>query len=367
MIDPRLQKLAEVIVRYSLKIVPGDTFRINGTDLCGPLIRAVYREAIHAGAMVTVELDMDGLNEILLKEGSDEQLAYVSPLWEHGVEYFTTDLVIAGKHNTKALSSIDPARMALRGKAFAKLGERFMERAAKNEIRWCYTLFPTQASAQDASMSLTDYEDFVFGAGLLDHADPVASWQAVEAKQQKIVDFLSKHDEIHIVAPGTDIIYRVGGRTWLNAAGRFNFPDGEVFTGPLETSVNGTVNFTYPAIYMANEVEDVRLTFRDGRVVDASAGRGRAFLDSMLDMDDGSRMLGEVAFGLNYGIKRFTRNILFDEKIGGTMHMALGASYPESGGLNKSGLHWDMICDLREGQVFADGQLCYEHGQFIVD
>ncbi len=215
-------------------------------------------------------------------------------------------------------------------------------------------------------MSLSDYEDFVYGAGKLDLDDPVTAWQAVRAEQQRIADFLEQHDEIHIVAPGTDITYRVGGRKWINCAGTENFPDGEVFSGPIEDSVNGTVLFSYPAVYDGNEVEDVRLTFRAGRVIEARAGRGLDFLNAMLDSDAGARTLGEAAFGLNYDIQRFSKETLFDEKIGGTMHMALGASLPESGGVNESGLHWDMVCDLREGKVYADGQLCYDAGRFIV-
>jgi aminopeptidase len=215
-------------------------------------------------------------------------------------------------------------------------------------------------------MSLSEYEDFVFGAGHLNDDDPFETWRKIDKEQQRIADFLTQHDHIRIVAPDTEINYRVGGRTWLNANGRLNFPDGEVYTGPHEDSVSGTVRFTYPAVYAGKQVEDVRLTFKDGKVVEAQASRGQDVLDAMLSLDAGARYVGEVAFGLNYEVKHFTANILFDEKIGGTMHMALGRSYPESGGKNKSDLHWDMICDLREGQVYADGELCYEKGEFKI-
>jgi len=215
-------------------------------------------------------------------------------------------------------------------------------------------------------MSLSDYEDFVYGAGLLDQSDPAAACSRIDEEQQRIATYLEQHDEIHIVAPGTDLTYHVRGRKWVSCAGTVNFPDGEVFTGPIEDSVNGTVRFTYPAVYNGNEVEDVRLTFKDGKVIEATASRGLDFLNAMLDMDEGSRFLGEVAFGLNYNVKQFTKDILFDEKIGGTMHMALGESYPETGGKNESGLHWDMVCDLHEGKVYADGQLCYENGKFVI-
>ncbi len=241
-----------------------------------------------------------------------------------------------------------------------------MERAAAGELRWCGTLFPTRAHAQEAGMSLADYEDFVYRACLLDRDDPAAAWREVHREQQRIIDYLARRDVIRIVAPDTDLTYRVGGRTWINSSGARNFPSGEVFTAPHEDSASGTVRFSYPALRFGNEVEDVRLTFRDGRVVEATAARGQAFLEAMLELDPGARALGEVAFGLNYGITRFTRNILYDEKIGGTMHVALGQAYPDSGGTNRSALHWDLICDLHEGRVYADGELCYADGRFTI-
>jgi aminopeptidase len=334
--------------------------------VAAPLIREVFRESVRAGAHIETRIGIEGLREILLKEGNDEQLSYLSPIFPATLEHSTALLQLLSDENTKSLTGAKPERIALSRRTMAPINEIINQRTLEGTFRWCVTLFPTNAYAQDAGLSLGDYEEFVFGAGLLDQADVPAAWRAVQTKQQHIIDFLSQHDEIHIVAPGTDITYCVGGRKWINADGRVNFPDGEVFTGPIENSVNGTVRFTYPAIYGGNEVEGVQLTFREGKVVEASAVRGQDFLMGMLDMDEGSRTLGEVAFGLNYGIQRFTRNILFDEKIGGTMHMALGDAYPETGATNHSGLHWDMICDLREGKVYADGQLCYEAGQFKI-
>ncbi len=366
MSDPLHQKLAQVLIHYSLAVKTGEKMLLIGPECAAPLLREIYREAIRAGAYVTPMVDLDGMREIFLRESSEEQLTHVSELDTYINEYFDVQLFIMGEQNTKALSGIEPKRLAMHSAARAGLSKRFMERAAKKEVRWCLTLYPTQAHAMDAGMSLSDYEDFVYGAGLLDQEDPAAAWERVRTEQQRIADYLGKHDEIHIVAPGTDITYHVAGRTWISCAGEANFPDGEVFTGPIENSVNGTVRFSYPAVYNGNEVEDVRLTFRDGKVVEAQAGRGLDFLNAMLDMDAGSRYLGEVAFGLNYGIQRFTKEILFDEKIGGTMHMALGESYPETGGVNESGLHWDMVCDLHEGRVYADGELCYENGKFII-
>lgn len=366
MADPRQQKLAEVLVHYSLKIQKGDTLIIQAPLVASPLVREVYREALRAGAHITPHFNMDELYEIRLREGSDEQLTHVSEIDTFENEHMNKFLMIWASQNTRALSKVNPERIALRDKANAAISKRFLERAAAGELHWCGTLFPTQAHAQDAGMSLSDYEDFVYGAGLLDQSDPGAAWRRIDEEQQRIATYLEQHDEIHIVAAGTDLTYHVRGRKWISCAGTANFPDGEVFTGPIEDSVNGTVRFTYPAVYNGNEVEDVRLTFKDGKVIEATASRGLDFLNAMLDMDTGSRFLGEVAFGLNYNVKQFTKDILFDEKIGGTMHMALGESYPETGGKNESGLHWDMVCDLHEGKVYADGQLCYENGKFVI-
>lgn len=364
--DARHQKLAQVLVHYSLALKPGDKLIIRSDENAAPLIREVLREATRAGAHVHTDIGLSGTQEIALAEGNDEQLSYIWEADKAEMNECTALLGIFSTQNTKALSGIDPARIALANKARAPLNQRLNERTAAGEMRWCATLYPTAAFAQEAGMSLSDYEDFVFRAGMLDQAEPVVGWQAVEREQQHIIDYLSKHDAIHIVANGTDITYHVGGRTWMNASGRTNFPDGEVFTGPIEDSVNGIVSFSYPAIFGGNEVENVQLTFENGKVVDSKASRGLDFLNAMLDMDEGSRYLGEVAFGLNYNIPRFSKHMLFDEKLGGTMHMALGAAYPETGGTNKSGLHWDMLCDLRDGKVYADGELCYEAGKFTI-
>ncbi len=368
MADPRHNKLAKVLINYSLAIKPGEKLSINGGAIASPLLRELYREAIRAGAHVTMNVQLDGWREIFFKEANDEQLTHISELAKFNVEYFDAELHILADDNTRSLSAIDPKRMAMRAAARKSLAQRSDEREVAGEFRWCLSLFPTQAYAQDADMSLEDYEDFVYDAGLLNTDDPVAGWEKIHAEQQRICDYLNQHDVIHVVAPdaGTDITYKVGGRKWINADGKVNFPDGEVFSAPIEDSVNGVVRFSFPAIYAGNEVQDVRLVFKDGKVVEASAAKGQDFLYSMLDMDAGSRTLGEVAFGTNYNIQRFSREILFDEKIGGTMHMALGQSYGTCGGKNESGLHWDMISDLRNAKVTADGELFYENGKFVI-
>lgn len=363
--DPMVVRLAQVLVDYSLEIKSGDLFRIRAETVAEPLMREVYRQATRKGAFVYVEAVLPGLAEIFLKEAPEELLDYVSPIDQFAIENITAYLSLFADSNTQHLAGVDPTRFARRQKANRPITERFIARASSEnrELRWCGTLFPTFAQAQDAKMSLSDYENFVYHAMRLDTPDPVAAWHEASARQQKWVDHMQQHDTIRVVAADTDITFKTAGRTWVNADGKMNFPDGEVFTGPIEESVNGTVRFTYPTIFGGREAEDVTLRFADGVVTHWEARRGKELLDELFAMDAGARRLGEFAIGTNECIPTFTKNILFDEKIGGTCHFAVGASIPETGGINKSALHWDMVCDMRSGgAIYADGELIQENG-----
>jgi aminopeptidase len=268
--------------------------------------------------------------------------------------------------NTRSLASADPRKMAQAAKARKAVNKVFMERAAKKQLHWTGTQWPTNANAQDAEMSLAEYEEFVFAAGHLDDPDPIKTWKAISASQKALQQALNGRRQIRVVAKDTDLTLGVRGRKWMNCDGHENFPDGEVFTGPVEAEVDGQVRFSFPVVRQGREVLDVRLEFKNGKCVKASAEKNQAFLQAMIDMDHGSCYLGELAFGTNYNITRYTRNTLFDEKIGGTVHLALGAGYPETGNRNVSGLHWDMVVDLRDGgKVFADGKLIQENGRFL--
>jgi aminopeptidase len=367
MTDPRVKKLAKVLVHYSLRIHRHDLFRIFGPALATPLIRAVYAEAMAAGANPYLRVSLEGLEETFYRTASEDQLRFISDLDRQEIEQVRAVLGIGGRWNTRNLTGVDPRRLAMRREAQKDLQRRFLERAAKGELRWCGTQYPTHAEAQEAEMSLDEYEDFVFRAGMLDEEDPVESWQQVHEAQDRVAKVLARCTALSFTGPNIDLGISVAGRTWINAAGHENFPDGEVFTGPVEDSATGRVHFSFPAIVGGREVDGVELTFERGQVVQARAAKGEDFLRAMLDTDAGSRYLGELAFGLNYNIQRFTRNTLFDEKIGGTMHMALGLGYPETGSKNTSGLHWDMICDLRtDSEVRTNGDVIYRNGKFIV-
>ena len=366
MSDPRVDRLADLVVGYSLDLGEGDVVRIDGFDVGAPLLLAIYRSALGVGALPYTNMGLDGLLELLLDSGSEDQLAYISSTQWKEIETIDALVTVWSEANTRSLTRVDPARQSRYIAAHRQLSNRRWERIAAGAMAWCGTLHPTAAHAQDADMSLEDYEAFVFGACHVDKENPAAHWQRVAHTLGARAADLGSVRELRIVGLDTDLRIGVGGRTWLAAEGRFNMPDGEVFTSPVETETEGKIRFTFPAIFHGREVEDVHLRFEAGRVVSASAARGEDYLLSLLAMDDGARIPGEIAFGLNYEIDRFTRNILFDEKIGGTMHLALGAAFPQAGGKNTSGLHWDLICDLREeGEVYADGELVWRAGAFL--
>jgi aminopeptidase len=367
MTDPRIEAWARTLVTYSTRVQPGDVVSIEGDVSARPLLAALYRETLRAGGLPTVIPRLGELNAELLNHGSDEQLAWLSPVdrWSRGEA--DVYIRVMGEENTKSLSGVDPDRQIARKRSQGALLQTMMERAAAGESRWTLTLYPTNAYAQDAELSTPEFAAFVYDACKLGEEDPAAAWQEQGAMQQRLVDWISGRREVHIQGPDTDLRLSVEGRTWINCDGSNNFPDGEIFTGPVENATEGFIRFSYPVVVDGREIHDVRLRFEAGRVVEASASRGEEYLIETLDADRGARRLGELAFGTNFDITRFTRNILFDEKIGGTVHMALGAGYPETGSTNESAIHWDLICDLRQGgSVHVDGEPFLVDGRYGV-
>ena len=367
--DPRYDSLAELVLDHSLRLQPGDVLRIEGeAAAAAPLVVPLHREAIKRGAHAYTALDLGGLKEILVARGSDEQLDFVSPMELREIDAIDASITVWSESNTRSFTRADTDRRQRQLTAQRQVAIRRRDRIARGEHRWCGTLSPTQGHAQDADMSLEDYEDFFFRACHVLDEDPVDHWRQVGERLQARAEELGSVRELRIVGEDTDLTVVVDGRAWRAAYGRQNVPDGEVYTSPIETGVNGTIRFGFPAVFGGREIDDARLVLENGRVVGAEAAGGEEYLRSLLELDEGASGVGEIAFGLNYEIDRFTRNILLDEKIGGTMHMALGMGFEALGGQNRSALHLDLICDLRrEGEVYADGELVWRSGQFLED
>ena len=367
MADPRMKKLAEILVDYSTAVRPGEWVLINGHVLALPLVNEVVGLVLRAGGQPTVMLSSEQLEETILREAGEEQLRWVSPIEALVDEKVDVTIGVRAAHNTRALSGVDPRKQQIRQSARRESMRSFMQRSAAGSLRWVVTQFPCPAYAQDADMSLGEYEDFVYGATFADQPDPVACWNNIYTTQQRLVDWLKGKRQVVVRGPHIDLTLSIEGRTFINSDGKRNMPSGEIFTGPVEDSVNGWVKFNYPAIRQGREVEGVELEFKDGKVVAARASKNEDYLLSQLDSDAGARYLGEFAIGTNMGIQRFTKSILFDEKIGGTLHMAVGAGYPETGSKNQSSVHWDFICDMRtDSQILVDGELFYKNGEFQI-
>lgn len=372
--DRRLVNLAEILISYSTRVKPGDHAAILTQPAAMPLAEQVYRKVLAAGGHPYVLLgglrsrvETESLEYLLYTEGNEAQIQHVNRFEKMVREEFDVMVTIYGQTNTRGLSAVDPIKQRMRAQAYTDVTRAYQQRSASGDLRWVLTLFPTAAYAQDAEMSLKEFEEYVYATTFADTEDPVAAWQAVHDEQQGLVDWLQGKKRIQVKGPNVDLELSVDGRAFLNSDGTRNMPSGEVFTSPVEDSVDGWVRFSYPAIRNAREVEGVELFFEQGRVAKATARKNEAFLQSMLDTDPGSRYLGEFAIGTNRRINRFIKNILFDEKIGGTIHMALGFGFPEAGGKNESAIHWDMICDMRDGgQITVDGELFYEAGDFKV-
>jgi aminopeptidase len=365
--DPREKKLAKLLVNYSVNVQKNELVMVQGDHLAIPILTEIYKEVVNAGAHPILNVLVKDTDEIMYKNGSKEQLEWVSPITKWQYENIDVAINIRGEENTRALTNVDPEKQKLAALAKVELRETFFKRAAVKDLRWTLARIPTQAYAQDADMSFTDYEDFLYGATFCDKENPVEEWQKLHTEQQKVIDWLYGKKLVTIKSPNADFSVSIEDRTFVNESGKLNMPSGEVYTGPIENSAEGWVNFTYPAIRLGREVEGVKLAFKEGKVIKASASKNEEYLLSQLNSDEGASYLGEFAIGTNYGIQQFTKSILFDEKIGGSFHMAVGNGYPETGSKNKSSIHWDFICDIREdSEIRVDGDLLYKDGQFQI-
>lgn len=382
--DPRLDRLAEIVVNHCAPVRAGDLVTIVGEPDCSEGTEAIFEAVLKAGAHPSFHPRSESLQQILLAHGSDQQLRHVCPFEEFRLAHCDVLIVLRSSHNTRFLGGIDASRVATMQAARKGLMSMSMQRGAAGEMRYVLTEIPSLGAAQDAEMSLAQYADMVFRAGFLHLPDPLQAWRTLHAQQERARLFLQDRHTLRFRAPasdgqkgsrphdGTDLTVDVSGMQWINCAGGQNFPDGEIFSGPR--SVDGVLNVTHPSVYKGVEVDGVRLEFKDGRVVEASATHNEDFLINLLDQDAGARGAGEIAIGTNYELRDFLRNAFFDEKIGGTFHVALGAGYPETGNTNESGLHWDFVSDLRPNATFpgspggtieADGEVFHRDGRFL--
>lgn len=366
-------KWARVLRDYSLTIKPGEWVVIVGDPLTSlPLIEACYISFLECGAEVDLLLQPSKFKELHFAHAHSEILAKTPRLWKFSVDHADKYLVIGASSNTRSMTQFSKEQHTITSKAYSPILEAILGRASEKKLAWCRTQFPTEALAQEAGMGGYEFEEFTKRACFLDHEDPIKAWRLMEQRQQKLIEFLTTVKELHFEnAQGTDLKVNVSGMRWENCCGHFNFPDGEVFTGPNlhapDGGVNGHVHYSFPTIYKDVEVDGIQLTLQKGRVVKASASRGEEHLRTMLALDEGASYIGEVALGTNYGIQRGTKSILFDEKIGGTFHMAAGKGYPETGNTNLSALHWDMVCDMRnQATIRADGKLLFENGRYVL-
>jgi aminopeptidase len=365
MVDARIEKLAELCVHYSVNVKPKEKVVIRGNVAAAPLMSEIFKQCLLSDAYPWIMPSLD-IDYTFFKHAREHQLKFVSPFMKFLVENVDVHIYALCEPNPKYLTSIDSDRIRKRMASQKEISEIFDRRYAKGKLRWTLLPYPIGAQAQEAAMSLEEYENFVYRSCLVHKKNPTAEWKRIDAQQEKICDFLNKTSEIRMVGEDTELTFSTKGRKWVNCNGKINMPDGEVFTGPVENSVNGKIRFTYPGIYAGKEVEDISLAFKDGKVVKASAAKGGELLKEILTIE-GAERVGEASIGTNYGIAKFTKNMLFDEKIGGTIHMALGNSYPETGGVNKSAVHWDILKDMRkDGEIYADGKLFYKNGNFLI-
>jgi aminopeptidase len=361
MVDDLVARWANLLVDYCLRVEPGETIAISSEIEARPLIEACFRKVVDRGAFPIVRVELPGLSEYFVEHADESMLAHLSPVSIREAEVVDGRIRISAETDTRSMAGVDPKRQAIVDRA------RYPLRELLSKKRWVLTQYPTLAYANDAKMPMLEYESYVASAMFLDRDDPVQAWQDLGRRQAGLVEFMTGVSEVRIEADGTDIQLIVAGRTWINSDGRRNMPSGEIFTGPVESSANGKLRCSFPVCRGGREVVGIELEFLDGKVVQAKAEEGQEYLLSMLELDEGARSLGELGIGLNAGINRFTGSILYDEKIGGTVHLALGSSYPETGGTNKSALHWDLIVDLREGgRVTADGRVVMENGRWLV-
>ena len=352
--DSRIKETARILVDYSNEVKKGDKIIIDASYEAAPLVREIYKLCIQKGAYPKVNIGIPGLTKIYYDHASKEQLDHFPEFALQEAKYGNVFFSIGAPSNTRELTNVDPKKIASRSKVTNPISEEILKK------RWVLFYYPTNAQAQEAEMSLEEFEDFVYSATIQD-------WEKISKEEDKLKKILDKSKEVQIIGKNTDIKFSIDGREAIKGDGKNNMPCGEVFIAPIEKSTQGYIEYSFPAIKAGREVDGIKLKFKDGKVIEASAVKGEKYLKECLEMDGGAKYLGEFGIGFNLNIQKFVKNILFDEKISGSIHLALGRAYKEGGGTNESALHWDMIKDLRqEGKIIVDGKIIQEKGKFLI-
>ena len=360
-------KLANLLTTYCYDVKAGDKVLILGNPSCLPMVYSLAEAVIRKGGHPMPVMQLPYVSDLMMRLGNDDQLSFENPIFQTAAE--TIDMVynVMSSQNTRANSRVEGRKARLLAQAGRSFIETFGARRAANEVFGCIFAYPENASAQEADRSLIDWTEFIYRACGLHTDDPVAFWQGVHDEQEKLVNYFNGKSKLHMVGSGIDLTMDMTGRTWINSDGKGNMPSGEIFSAPIESSVNGYVQFNMRNVRSGREMTGIKLKFEDGKVVEASAAKNEDYLLSQLDVDEGARFLGEIAIGTNYNISEISGNILFDEKIGGTIHMALGRSIHGTGGENQSQVHWDIIHDMHDGEIYLDDELVYKNGQFTIN
>jgi aminopeptidase len=364
------EKAAVLAVRYAIGVKPEDKVAIMGSAVANDLMKAIYIETIKVGGFPMIMSRIPGVGTSLYRYGNDEQIKFISPLVKVLYQEYDALINVFGAENRQSMALIDPAKlkMAQTTPESIELMGIYKKRVAEGKLQWTIVPLPCDAFAQDAKMDTDAYSDFVYNALHLDAEDPAEYWKGIEKQQDTIVQYLNGVENIQVMGEDTDLTLSVKDRPWNNSCGHRNLPDGEVFTSPIETSINGHIRFTYPGIYQGKEIENIYLEFKDGKVVKGTAAKGQELLDSVLSIKNADKV-GEFAIGTNYGIDKFTKNMLFDEKMGGTMHMALGRGFPQTKSENmECVIHWDILKDLKseDSKIIADGKIIYQAGKWLI-
>ena len=354
--DRRWRQLAHVLVHYSTGVEPGERVMIAMVELeTYPLAHAVYEAAIKAGAYPQVQFLSEALRHSLMKHGGDRQVSWVPEIEAYGMEWADVYFGLRGAHNPHEHADVPAEVLAANQRAMGQISSMRWEKT-----RWCLVRTPNEAFAQQAETDLETITDMFFDACLLDWEQESRTWRRAAAR-------LGQGSQVRITGAGTDLSFSVAGRKWLASAGRFNMPDGEIFTAPVNNSLNGHIAFEFPGVLGGRLVHGIRLSWENGRMVEATASSNQDYLRRIVGTDQGASLIGEFGIGVNPKVTRFCKDILIDEKIGGTVHIALGRAYPECGGENNSAIHWDIVKDLRQGgTVYLDGQPVLEDGELLI-